>query len=322
MTDQPPRPANVSELLRDSPSNWGRWGPDDEVGALNFLTPQVVLSALGAVRQGRVLTLQMPMADPAGDPVFPGRVPAQRFMVLDKSHYLVGRGPHFPGDVEYADDAMFCFLQGSTQYDAPGHAWYDDRIWNGYDALTTVGGLAKASILPTAERGIVGRGVLLDVARHRGYERMAPGELIDLHDLVACAAAQGTELRPNDILLIRTGWLGRYAEVGQAEFFGDLREPGLRYSPELVDWFHEMEIPNLITDTFANETNADPDTGFIMTLHGALMRNLGVSMTEMAALDALGADCAADGQYDFLYVAAPLKVVRGAGAPVNPVVVK
>lgn len=322
MTEGTGRPANVSELLANSPSNWGKWGPDDEVGALNYLTPEVVLSAMGAVRQGRALTLQMPMADPAGDPVFPGRVPAQRFMVLDKSHYLVGRGPRFPGDVEYADDAMFCFLQGSTQYDAPGHAWYDDQIWNGYDALTTVGGLDRASILPTAERGVVGRGVLLDVARHRGRERMEPGELIDLEDLLACADAQGCELRARDILLVRTGWLGRYAEVGQAAFFADLREPGLRYRPELVDWFHRMEIPNLVTDTFANETNADPDTGFIMTLHGALMRNLGVSMTEMASLDELGADCAADGQYEFLYVAAPLKVVRGAGAPVNPVVIK
>lgn len=322
MSIDPKRPANVSELLRDAPSNWGRWGPDDEVGALNFLTPAAVLAAVATVRQGKVLTLQMPMADPKGDPVFPGRVPAQRFMVLDKGHYLAARGPSFPGDVEYADDAMFCFLQGSTQYDAPGHAWYDDQIWNGYDAMTTIGGLKRASILPTAERGVVGRGVLLDVARHRGREQMEPGELVDLADLLSCAAAQGTELRKNDIILLRTGWLGRYAEVGQAAFFDDLREPGLRYSPELVEWFHEMEIPNLITDTFANETNADPDTGFIMTLHGALMRNLGVSMTEMAALDDLGADCAGDGQYDFLYVAAPLKVVEGAGAPVNPVVIK
>ena len=84
MSIDPKRPANVSELLRDAPSNWGRWGPDDEVGALNFLTPAAVLAAVATVRQGKVLTLQMPMADPKGDPVFPGRVPAQRFMVLDR----------------------------------------------------------------------------------------------------------------------------------------------------------------------------------------------------------------------------------------------
>lgn len=322
MPDDQTRPKNVSELLEGSPSNWGKWGPDDEVGALNYLTPDVVLRSLGAVKQGKVITLQMPMANPSGDPVFPGRVGAQRFMVLDKGHYIAGRGPSFPGDMEYADDAMFCFLQGSTQYDAPGHAWYDDRIWNGYEAKTTIGGLRKASVLPTAERGVVGRGVLLDVARHRGRSRLEPGELIGLEDLLACAAAQGTELRSTDILLLRTGWLGRYFEVGQAAFFADLREPGLHYSPELVDWFNEMEIPNLITDTFANESNADPATGFIMTLHGALMRNLGIAMTEMASLDELGEDCESDGQYDFLYVAAPLKVVEGAGAPVNPVVIK
>jgi kynurenine formamidase len=316
------RPASVSDLLRDSPSNWGKWGPDDEVGALNYLTAAVILESVSSVRQGKVFTLQMPMADPKGDPVFPGRVGAQRFMVLDKGDYLAGRGPWFPGDMEYADDAMFCYLQGSTQYDALGHVWYDDKIWNGYDAMSTIGGLSKASVMSTAERGVVGRGVLLDVARFRGRERMEPGELVDLDDLLACAAAQGTELRKHDVLLVRTGWLGRYAEVGQAAFFSDLREPGLRYSPELVEWFRDMEIPNLVTDSFANETNADPGTGFITTLHGALMRNLGVSMTEMASLDELAADCAGDGQFDFLYVAAPLKVIEGAGAPVNPVVIK
>ena len=316
------RPKSVSELLAGSPSNWGKWGPDDEVGALNYLTASVILSSLSSVRQGKVFTLQMPMADPKGDPVFPGRVGAQRFMVLDKGDYLAGRGPWFPGDMEYADDAMFCYLQGSTQYDAPGHAWYDDKIWNGYDAMTTIGGLKKASVMPTAERGVVGRGVLLDIARFRGRERLEPGELIDLGDLLACAASQKCEIRKSDIILLHTGWLGRYLEIGQATFFADLREPGLRYSPELVNWFNEMEIPNLISDTFANESNADPDTGFVMTLHGALMRNLGISMTEMASLDELAADCAKDGQYDFLYVAAPLKVIEGAGAPVNPVAIK
>lgn len=313
---------SISEVLRDAPTNWGKWGDDDEVGALNYLTPEVVLAALGTVRQGKVFTLQMPMANPEGDPVFPGRMPAQRFMVLDKGSYIAGRAPLFPGDMEYADDAMFCYLQGSTQYDAPGHVWYDDKLWNGYDAESTIGGLKKASVLPTAERGIVGRAVLLDIARHRGRSSLEPGELITLDDLLACAEHQATELRRNDIVILRTGWLTRYFSLGADAFNADFREPGLQYSEELVKWFHEMEIPNLVTDTMANETNADPNYGFIMLLHGALLRNLGIAMTEMAALDELGEDCAADGQYDFLYVAAPLKIVEGAGAPVNPVVIK
>jgi kynurenine formamidase len=83
-----------------------------------------------------------------------------------------------------------------------------------------------------------------------------------------------------------------------------------------------MEIPNLVTDTIANEVTIHPEHGVALPLHVALMANLGVTFTEIATLDDLAADCAEDGQYRFLYAAAPLKVVGGTGAPVNPIVVK
>jgi kynurenine formamidase len=83
-----------------------------------------------------------------------------------------------------------------------------------------------------------------------------------------------------------------------------------------------MEIPNLVTDTIANELSLDPATGAFLPLHIALMRNLGVLFTEIASLDALAQDCADDGQWDFLYTAAPLKVIGGTGAPVNPIAIK
>jgi kynurenine formamidase len=94
------------------------------------------------------------------------------------------------------------------------------------------------------------------------------------------------------------------------------------YSRELVEWFHEREIPSLVTDTMGNEVTFDPATGFKLLLHCALMRNLGIAMGELALLDDLAADCAQDGQYTFLYVAAPLKIARASGSPVNPVVIK
>jgi kynurenine formamidase len=83
-----------------------------------------------------------------------------------------------------------------------------------------------------------------------------------------------------------------------------------------------MEIPNLVTDTMANEVAVDPASGVLIPLHNALMRNLGVTFTEVALLDALASDCAEDGQWQFLYTAAPLKIVGGTGAPVNPIVIK
>ncbi|KPF72328.1 MAG: cyclase family protein [Blastomonas fulva] len=313
---------DLSELLANSPKNWGKWGPDDEVGSLNYLTSVEVMRGMAAVRQGRVFTLQVQMGNPQGDPLWPGRRPAQRVNVLDHGHFMCGKGPKFPGNMEYCDDMMVMYLQGSTQYDALGHVWYDDQIYNGYDAMTTIGGTAKAGVLPIAERGIVGRAVLIDMARFRGKDCLDKGETFDHNDLCAAAEAQGVTIEKRDILIIRTGWIGSFYKRGADDFYKDFIEPGLTYSPELVRWFYEMEIPNLVTDTIANEVTIDPVSGVALPLHSALMRNLGVAFTEIILPDALADDCAADGQWSFLYVAAPLKVVDGSGAPVNPVVIK
>jgi kynurenine formamidase len=160
------------------------------------------------------------------------------------------------------------------------------------------------------------------MARHRGKQVLARGETFDHTDLLAAAASQGCEIAKRDIILIRTGLIGSFYSTPSAEFYQDFIEPGLTYSPDLVRWFQEMEIPNFGTDTIANEVTIDPASGVVLPLHNALMRNLGVVFTEILALDALAEDCARDGQYSFLYTAAPLKVVEGSGAPVNPVVIK
>lgn len=319
--EQKPVP-HMRELLDGLPRNWGRWGPDDEVGALNFLDAAEVLRGVASVKSGKTFTLQVQMGHPNGDPIWPGRSQVQKFNVMDKGHFICGAGKESPGNHEYADDVMIMYLQGSTQYDALGHVWYDDHIYNGYDARTTAGSMQKASVLPLAERGIVGRGVLIDMARHRGKEVLDKGETFDHHDLMAAAQAQGCEIMKHDILIIRTGWIGSYYRRDPQEFYADFVEPGLTFSRELVKWFHEMELANLVTDTIANEVTADPETGVVIPLHCALMRNLGVTFTEIAALDDLAGDCAEDGQWSFLYTAAPLKVVGGSGAPVNPVVIK
>jgi kynurenine formamidase len=312
----------LGEVLKDSPSNWGKWGPDDEVGSLNYLGPEQVLAAAGLIRSGKVFTLQRLIGDPKGDPVWPGRTPAERTQILDEGDWDEGgKGPAFPGGLHYADDKINAFLQGSTQYDGLGHVWYDGQIWNGYDARTTIGGLEKASVEPIAQRGVVGRGVLLDMARFRGKPTLDKGETFTHEDLLACAQAQGVEIRKRDVLLIRTNFLQLFFEQGEA-FYEGFNEPGLVYSPELVQWFADMEIPNLTTDTIANEVTFDPNSGIALVLHNALMRNLGITLSEIADLEALAADCAEDGQYEFFYAAAPLKVAKGSGSPVNPLAIK
>ncbi|MFC6837743.1 cyclase family protein [Halomarina ordinaria] len=315
---------DITEVLADAPSNWGKWGDDDETGALNYLTEAEVLRGVQAVEHGRTFTLGLPIGRREGDPVWPGRSAADHYMELDKGHFESGKF-EMPaaGGLEYADDVIYMFLQGTTQFDALGHVWYDDQLYNGFDAGTTKGGMGRCSIEPMADHGVVGRGVLLDVARHRGRERLDRGERITLDDLEACADEQGVDLRPRDIPLIRTGWIELFYEEGEEAFYGDeFDEPGITYSDDLVEWFHEMEIPAFGTDTIANEQTVSDETETLLPLHGALLRDQGVAFNEINRLDELADDCAEDGKYDFLYVGSPLKIVGGTGSPVNPIAIK
>ena len=315
MTD----PQDIAELLAGSPQNWGRWGTDDEVGALNHLDAAQVLRGVAAVRSGRVCTLQRLIGDPAGDPVWPGRKQASRRMHLDESTYESGF-PEMPGGTHSSDDSIRMSLQGSTQYDALGHVWHDGRIWNDRPASSTIGEMRFAGIDPIARRGVVGRGVLLDLARHLGVEAVPAGTAFGLEDLLACAEAQGLTIEEHDVLLLRTNHLALF-EADREGFYDDFCEPGLVYSPELVAWFAERGVPNLVTDTIGNEITVDPHTGFSLTLHNALMRNLGVVFTELCDFTDLVAACRELEQWDFLYAAAPLRVYGATGAPVNPLAV-
>jgi len=315
-------PRTIGELLGDhAPKNWGKWGPDDEVGSLNYLTPQEALRGAAAIRSGESFTLQVPIGLPGfEDPVHPSRTAAVRTSVSDEGFFQRG-AEEPPSGHHWADDKIEMFLQGSTQSDALGHLWYDGQIWNGYDAATTDGELRKASILPIAERGVVGHGVLVDMARYFGKETLERGESFSHIDLQDAARSQGLEIQPRDIILIRTGRLGHYYRTTPEEFFANFHEPGLTWSPELVEWFQRLEIPNLVTDLIGNETTWH-ESGVEIPLHNALMRNLGIVFTEVVWLDDLAEACSADNRWNFLYTAAPLKVYGASGAPVNPIAIR
>jgi hypothetical protein len=231
MASKKPKAPPLRELLgADTPSNWGKWGPDDEVGSLNYLDQAQVLRGIQQVRTGETFTLQVQMGYPEapGDPLWPGRKPIERKNVIDEGSWDRGEAPEIPGGMHYADDTAFMYLQGSTQYDALGHVWYDGKIWNGYGAENTVDAMTKASVLPIAEKGVVGRGVLVDMARHRGKDVLDKGETFDHNDLLAAAESHGVTIEPRDILLIRTGWIGWWYRTTPAEFFHHYCEPALR----------------------------------------------------------------------------------------------
>ncbi|WIY81731.1 cyclase family protein [Propionimicrobium sp. PCR01-08-3] len=312
----------MSELLKDAPKNWGRWGEDDEFGALNFLDASEALRGVASAHSGKVFTLQTPVGTDKGDPVTLSRHGAIRRQTVDVNSFRTGDRDINPGGSKWADDYFEMFCQGTSQYDGLGHVWYDEQIYNGYSAETTAGGLSKASVAPVGRHGIVGRGVLLDMARYRDKEYLDRFETFGLDDLLECAKEQGVQIEKHDIILIRTGWIPSYFHRDPEEYFHPFSEPGLVYSKELVEWFHDMEIPNLVTDTMGNEITFDPNNGFKLLLHAALMRNLGVTMCELVMMDELGDDCAKDGQYTFLYAAAPIVIEKASGSPVNPIVVK
>ncbi|MFB6142193.1 MAG: cyclase family protein [Halorientalis sp.] len=313
---------HISDILEGAPDNWGKWGEADELGAVNYLTSEQVLRGVDAVEDGDTFALGLPVARPEGDPVWPGRAETHHYMDRDEGHYESGKFPD-RGGVRAADDVVHMPLHGTTHVDAPGHVWYDDELYNGFDPETTMGGLDRGSIAGVGDHGILGRGVLLDVARHRGVDALDRGERITLDELQECADAQGVDLQERDVPLVRTGWLENYYdEEGEDIYDGPFREPGLTYSEAVVEWFHDMEIPAFGTDTIANEQTLSDETGTPIPLHPALLRNQGVLFVEMLKLDAFAEACAADGRWAFLFVASPLKVVRGTGSPVNPLAVR
>jgi kynurenine formamidase len=315
----------IEKLLADTPTNWGKWGKDDQIGALNYLGENEVKRGVKAIQSGKRFTLQLPMIHGVG-PVFPGRIPVQHFMSQDESVYSANKQQPASGGMKYSDDAVFMYLQGTTHIDALGHAWYSDQLYNGKSSDTTVHGHDFVDIAQLGDVGIAGRGVLVDVGRFRGdsNHRLAPGNCVTLDDIKSTAKKQKLEIKKRDILMIRTGSMGRFYDEADKQNWNALTEPGLCYSSALVKWIDDMEIPVIAADNLAVELAAQEINGstMVIPLHGALIRDLGLVLTELYWLDDLADDSAEDGQYSFFFTAAPLKMKGGSGSPVNPMVIK
>lgn len=326
-------PEDIESILADAPSNWGRWGEDDERGALNLLDESQVLRGIGAVEDGEVVPLGLPIARDGGDPVWPTRSGTGHYMTRDAGQYDAGKLDRTPyGGWRASDDVIHMFTHGSTHLDALGHVWYDDALYNGFDAETTNGGLERCGIDAAAGSGIVGRGVLLDVARHRGVDALDPGERVTHEELEACADAQDVTVEPGDVLLLRLGVLERFYADGPDAFYdryggthgGEpiLDEPGLTYTAELATWFQDRAIPLFGTDTVTAEQTVSEATGSRLPLHPALIRDLGITISEMNDLSTLAERCADTGRYTFCYMASPLRIEGGTGSPVNPLAIR
>jgi kynurenine formamidase len=219
-----------------------------------------------------------------------------------------------------SDDWIVMPLQCVTQWDSLAHVFDSGKMYNGYDAtLVNSSGAAKNSIDKTINK-IVGRGVLLDVARYKGVQALAPGYAITAADLDGTAAAQRVEVQRGDILLIRTGHMSRYLSKGNWNYFDLDESPGV--SVYTAAWMHAKEIAAVASDNYAVEVRPSELPPFRSPFHICAIPNMGLTLGEIFYLEELATDCAADGRYAFLLVAPPLPVTNAVGTPINPYAIK
>jgi kynurenine formamidase len=312
---------DTADVYTTSVNEWGRWGSEDEIGRANLLDDERVRHAAELIRTGRRFSLALPLCGPHGDPCLPGRDPAEHRMIQHEGLYATGHAEPLTGGMKYADDRLEVACHGTTHMDALGHAYADATIWNGYPADSTESGLPRADIAAFANRGVVGRAVLVDIARHRGVPHLGMHLSVTADDIRAALEHQRTSCQPGDVVILRTGIFQLFYQDAE-RFYAEFDEPGLEYSPEVVELFTDWQISGLGTDTLCNERLHSSAIGADFALHVLLQRNLGITFHEALWLEEWATDCDADDRYDAFYVAAPLRLVGGSGAPMNPIVIK
>ncbi|MFI9767019.1 cyclase family protein [Streptomyces sp. NPDC052415] len=293
-------------------NNWGRWGADDEIGTLNLITDEVVREAAAGVRAGRRIPLALPLRqDGVQTGMIPGRVNPLHAMVQINQE-LFG-----PGTVACSDDAVTMGLQAGTHWDALPHVSHSGRLYNGRPAgtVTAHGGAGFAGI--ATARHIVSRGVLLDVARARGVERLDGAHAVTPEDLEAAEELAGTRVRAGDIVLVRTGQMGLYL-AGDRHGYAH-PSPGL--SLRTPEWFHARDVAAVANDTLTFEIFPPEIEDLWLAVHALHLVEMGMPQGQNWNLEKLSTACGQEKRYAFLLAATPEPFVGATGAPVAPVAV-
>jgi len=299
--------------------NWGKWGTADELGTLNYITPEKIVAAAQLVRRGRVFSLAIPFDGNGPQSGFGGRHNPLHYMLQDGGDIASGAQDAIPG-LRYCDDAVTMPLQCATQWDALSHIYFDGKMYNdrGPELVTSHG--ARANSIDKLKDQIVSRGVLLDIPRLRGKEWLEPGEAIYPADLDGAAAKAGITVGRGDIVLIRTGQMAQVRSSGSWGHYAGGPAPGL--SLTVAEWLATHEIAGYATDTWGTEVIPNETPDVFQPLHCVAIVNMGMLVGEIFNLEELAADCAGDGGYEFLFVAPPLPITGAVGSPVNPQAIK
>ena len=286
-----PTQAEVNEWYT-SRRNWGRWGDDDQVGAVNLITARKRQSAAALVKNGRSVSLSRLFT------------PAQHF---------VRKNDRGDGAGSFVDYYGFIYHgQTITHIDALCHVWEnEDGVWQGRDpdeAVDSHG--ARFGSITAWSNGIITRGVLLDVPRYRGEAHVTRERPVHGWELEEIARAQGVDVQPGDALLVHSG---REAYERAGNTFGSADRPGLHVS--CAKFIRDHDVSLLGWDMMDARPN---DYGLRYPVHGVLT-NYGVALLDNALLEPLAAVCADEQRYEFMFMGLPLNVARGTGSPANPV---
>ena len=302
---------DVDDIARKV-NNWGRWGSDDEIGTLNLITDAVRARAAASVRTGRAFSLALPLSMREGIQMgfVPGRVNPLRTMVMLNT-------PHGDQGLAWNDDVVVMGLQAATHWDGLAHASWKGSLYNGFDASSvTVDGASKLGIHRVGT--LLSRGVLLDVARALGVERLEAGYAITSADLDAAVALAATDVMPGDIVLVRTGQMAHLRAGDKVAY--SYPAPGLTAGTAV--WFHDHDVAAVATDTLIFEVYPSEDPSQELPVHRLHLVEMGMTQGQNWVLDGLAEDCAVDGVYEFLLDASPLPFTNACGSPVAPIALK
>ncbi len=308
--------------------NWGRWGEADKRGMLNAIGDDMIVKAAGLVKRGKVYALGEELHADVPRVITPARVGIQIIQERDGYDRVAAKSGDFDAK-RYQGAASFTFMHNHTgsHLDTFAHIYRENALYNNMPAPkpdgTTHGDAASV-------KSMVGRGVLLDVARYKRTDPLPGDYWITLEDLQNTAKAQNVEIRKGDILLVRTGWRKTWDEPDAAGRLDAAHtrwhspQPGV--GPDSLKFFNDMDIVAIGSDTAAVEWGFPVNPkytrkafGFLaLPLHTDFIWNRGAYIMEILNLDELATDQA----YEFLFVLGPLLLRGGIGVPINPIAIR